>query len=81
MDTRKFDEMVEKLARLRSRRSLVGTSLGAAILAVVSQSDRALGKNRRRGGGGGNKAKVKSSNNNTLDNTNVNVNVNRLFLS
>ena len=45
VDPRTFGEMIRQLSRSLSRRSLVGGSLGASLLAAVGLSDAALAKN------------------------------------
>jgi hypothetical protein len=44
VDPRTFDEMIRQLSRSLSRRSLVGGSLGASLLAAVGLGDAALAK-------------------------------------
>jgi hypothetical protein len=44
MDPRTFDQMIQRLSQMRSRRSLVGSSLGAALLGVVGLGDAGLAK-------------------------------------
>lgn len=53
MDPRKFDGMIQKLSGALSRRSLVGGSVGAAVLAAVGLADdEAEAKKKNRGGVG-----------------------------
>ncbi|MCD6030171.1 MAG: hypothetical protein K0S78_2345 [Thermomicrobiales bacterium] len=47
MDPRRFDEVARRLARLLSRRSVVGGSLGAWLLAGYAVGDDALARRRQ----------------------------------
>lgn len=47
MDPRKFDGMIQKLSGSLSRRSLVGGSLGASMLAAVGLGEETLAKSKK----------------------------------
>jgi hypothetical protein len=44
VDPHKFDGIIRQLSQIRSRRALVGGSLGAAVLAAIGVGEEAVGK-------------------------------------
>jgi hypothetical protein len=51
LDSQTFDRMIGQLARVLSRRSLVGGSLGAAVLSAVGLGDQSLARRKGRNNG------------------------------
>ena len=48
MDPNRFDEVARRLAKMLSRRSMVGGSTGASLVGLIGVAQEALGRRRRR---------------------------------